>query len=120
MRYNHDVKYSATPSVVRETASCECGSLLDFDTDLNGFVTESCRTCHYTRQMQPARPRSALLPLQVPLSEYPCVERCGRLVPWKGYGPRRLRCLECTDQRQRAMSRIWHRKHYGNDGGRAA
>lgn len=113
-----EIKQTEVDLTGSDTARCECGSTLDFGTDLNGYVVETCATCKYTRTMQQVRPR-AQTEVQVVLDHgQTCIgdaevdrEFCGEWVGWSGSGPRRRKCTVCTNERQRLLSREWQRKH---------
>ena len=98
----------------REIALCQCGAPLSFDTDLNGYVIESCDRCHSKGEMTqaPRRQVSALPPLKPSriVTGEPCVD-CEAPTVWRGMGNKPKRCPECTDKRQREQSRVWEERH---------
>lgn len=93
-----------------ERAACVCGGQLSFDTDLNGYVIETCDSCGMRQPMNYAPRRSSIekpVELVDPIKCADCPTMIGRTTR----GMRRLRCNECTQERQRSMSREWNRRN---------
>jgi hypothetical protein len=110
MKYPHEMKQVVVDTIAGEHAQCECGAILQFDTDLYGYVVESCKPCGYSRKLTPARPRHETerqAPVEDPM---PC-ETCGDPVGFSGEGTRRRWCNRCRALRNAVLSREWYWKH---------
>ena len=101
-----------TEFVGREIALHDCGTMLEFDTDLSGNVVESCSKCHMVRPMTGAKPRVA----------EETVEReslvvlvgncsCGKPIMWRGMGSKPTRCPDCALERNRGQIKEWAERH---------
>jgi hypothetical protein len=98
----------------REIAMCtNCRKgTLDFDTDLNGNVVETCAKCHLSRPMTGAKPRAveetvereSLVVLVGDCS-------CGKPIMWRGMGSKPTRCPDCALERNREQIKEWALKN---------
>lgn len=104
--------FSACVSMVAETALCQCGGVLEFDTDFNGYVIESCARCRGRGLLTTVKTRPATFALIAPkqppvptphshefvpdMQPGPDCRRCGKRTLWLGYGRKRKWCEDCA------------------------